>query len=411
MNNYDVIIVGAGVAGLRCAIELEKKALNVLMLEASDRVGGRLKTDSVDGYTLDHGFQVLLTAYSECQSILNYDALELGCYEPGALIWTGETNRFKTLVDPIRRPAKLLQVALSPVGSLGDKLRVASLKNTLSKKSVPAIYEGRESTTLGYLKAREFSDSMIKQFFKPFYAGIFLENELGTTSRMFEFVFKMFGQGYAALPKGGMQSIPAQMVQQLKTTTLQLNERVKALDNCSVTLSAGDIVCAKHLVVATDMSQAAALTKGDVEDRQWNSAQCYYFSAPSSPAPGKLIALNSSGKGSITNLSVPSDINTSYAPDGRALLCVSTDKGVAISTLEDELRSWFGRDADAFTFLKNYEVPHALPRQRPGDLLFGKAPLKNKHGIWICGDHRYASSLQAAMASGRMVGEAIANAK
>jgi protoporphyrinogen oxidase len=365
----------------------------------------------VDGYTLDHGFQVLLTAYSECQSILNYDALELGCYEPGALIWTGETNRFKTLVDPMRRPAKLLQVALSPVGSLGDKLRVVSLKNTLAKKSVPAIYEANESTTLDYLKAREFSYSMIEQFFKPFYAGIFLENELGTTSRMFEFVFKMFGQGYAALPKGGMQSIPAQMVQQLKTTTLQLNERVKALDNCSVTLSAGDIVCAKHLVVATDMSQAAALTKGDVEDRQWNSAQCYYFSAPSSPAPGKLIALNSSGKGSITNLSVPSDINTSYAPDGRALLCVSTDKGVAISTLEDELRSWFGRDADAFTFLKNYEVPHALPRQRPGDLLFGKAPLKNKHGLWICGDHRYASSLQAAMASGRMVGEAIANAK
>ena len=401
----EVVVIGAGIAGLRCAIELQSKGIQTIVLDASDRVGGRMKTDLHDGFRLDRGFQVLLTAYDECSSVLDYDTLKLGAFEPGALVWTG--SRMEKLIDPWRRPRQLLTAALSPVGSFQDKLRVGGLREKLRRKAVSTIYEGEEKSTLEKLKEIGFSTPFIETFFRPFYGGIFLENDLSTGSKMFEFVFKMFGQGYAALPQDGISSIPLQLSKRLNPNTVRTKQRVVKLAPNNITTAEGSRFTAQHIVLATDMNSANKLAKIESLDRDWNGTYCHYYAARNSPLPEPVIALNGSGKGDITNIAVPTDVNRGYASDGESLICVSTSKPVSKDELAPELYSWFGSVSKDFRFLADYSIPHALPRQLPSDNAYGKAELRSPEGHWICGDYRYSSSVQGAMASGRMVGEAV----
>lgn len=404
-TDADVIIVGAGLAGLRCAIELQGQGIRSKIVEGGDRVGGRMRTEVHEGFHLDRGFQVLLTAYEECRSILNYDSLRLGAFEPGALIWTG--SKMEKVIDPWRRPKQLFRAAMSPIGSFRDKLRVGALREKLRRTPTSDIYAGDESTTLAHLKAIGFSEPFIESFFRPFYGGIFLENDLETGHKMFEFVFKMFGQGFAALPHEGMAAIPKQLIAALDSDTIQLNQRVVELNAKEVVLDSGSRQTAPHIVLATDMSSANRLTKAEIPDRGWNDTYCHYYAAPRSPLPEPIIALNGSGSGKITNIAVPTDVNTGYSQTGESLICVSTLKPSRHEDLSEELYSWFGADAHDFRFLKSYATPHALPRQFPGDNAFGKAELRTEAGHWICGDYRYSSSIQGALASGRQVGEAL----
>tara|TARA_B100000900_G_scaffold81101_1_gene65360 strand:+ start:1911 stop:3161 length:1251 start_codon:yes stop_codon:yes gene_type:complete len=401
----EVVVIGAGIAGLRCAIELQSKGIQTIVLDASDRVGGRMKTDFHDGFRLDRGFQVLLTAYDECSSVLDYDTLKLGAFEPGALVWTG--SRMEKLVDPWRRPRQLLTAALSPVGSFQDKLRVGGLREKLRRKAVSAIYEGEEKSTLEKLKEIGFSTPFIETFFRPFYGGIFLENDLSTGSKMFEFVFKMFGQGYAALPQDGISAIPLQLSKRLNPNTVRTKQRVVKLAPNNITTEEGSRFTAQHIVLATDMNSANKLAKNESLDRDWNGTYCHYYAAQNSPLPEPFIALNGSGKGDITNIAVPTDVNRGYASDSESLICVSTSKPVSKDELAPELYSWFGNVSKDFRFLADYSIPHALPRQLPSDNAYGEAELRSPAGHWICGDYRYSSSVQGAMASGRRVGEAV----
>lgn len=405
-QDADAIVIGAGVAGLRCALELQKRGLKPMVLEASNRVGGRIGTDSMEGFQLDHGFQVLLTAYDECQSILDYDALKLGAFEPGALVWTG--SKLEKLIDPWRRPRQLIRSALSPIGSLSDKLKVGGLREKLRRRSVASIYEGDDATTLEYLQTLGFSSDFIETFFRPFYGAIFLENQLETSRKIFQFVFKMFGQGYAALPHDGMEAIPQQLSSHLKPDVVRLSDPVHEIGPDYVLTKDGDRLEAPHIVLATDMETAASLTGGSITDRGWQATQCTYFAAPQSPFSEPIIALNGSRSGSITNIAVPTDVNSGYSRNKESLICVSTSKPVNKNELLEELALWFGKLTTEFRYLADYFVPQALPRQSPGDNAYGKAPLKIESGHWVCGDYRYSSSIQGAMASGRMVAEAIA---
>jgi len=404
-TDAQVIIVGAGLAGLRCAIELQRHDIQAKVFEATDRIGGRVQTELFEGFRLDKGFQVLLTAYDECRSLLNYDSLRLGAFEPGALIWTG--SKMEKVIDPWRRPKQLFRAAMSPIGTLRDKLRVGGLREKLRRTPLSEIYEGNETSTLNRLKEIGFSEAFIESFFRPFYGGIFLEDELETGHKMFEFVFKMFGQGFAALPHDGMDAIPAQMSEQLNPDAIHLNQRVAKLGKNEIVLESGTQHTARHVVLATDMGSASSLIKAEVSDRGWNDTYCHYYAAPRSPLPEPLIALNGSGNGNITNIAVPTDVNPGYSASGESLICVSTSKSVPQQDLTAELYSWFGNATHDFRFLKSYAIPHALPRQSPGDNAYGGASLRTDASVWICGDHRYSSSIQGTLASGRMVGEAL----
>ncbi|MCS6809547.1 MAG: FAD-dependent oxidoreductase, partial [Bacteroidota bacterium] len=210
---HDVIIIGGGLAGLAAAQELSIRNISWLLLESTDRLGGRVATDVVDGFLLDRGFQILLDAYPEARRILDYGELNLRPFFAGARIWLG--SRFTTVANPFIHPRYALQTLISPVGTLSDKFAIITLRSMLLQSSIEDIFDRPERTTLQYFRSFGYSDTILQRFLQPFFSGIFLDNKLETSSRMLEFVFKMFASGRATLPAAGMQRIPRQMAMHL----------------------------------------------------------------------------------------------------------------------------------------------------------------------------------------------------
>ena len=209
MESTDVLIVGAGISGLTAAKLLQQAGRTVKIIEADDDIGGRVRTDYINGFQLDRGFQVLLTAYPEAKAILDYKALDLRYFDPGAILFN--EDGFTEVSDPLRQPSKLWTTITSPAGSLGDKFRMLGLKLQLKGKSISEIFKEEPVKTIEYLKLFGFSEKMVSNFFKPFFGGVFLEDELSTPSTMFAYLFKMFAEGGTVLPARGMGMIPKQL--------------------------------------------------------------------------------------------------------------------------------------------------------------------------------------------------------
>src|SRR4051812_29310481 len=191
----DAVIVGAGLSGLAAACELKEHDLSYQVLEASDAVGGRARTDLLAGFLLDRGFQVLLTSYPEAKRQLDYPSLQLGNFLPGALV--RYQGRFHSVADPWRKPSTAFTTMAAPIGSLLDKLRIAQLRRFVTRTTLPEIMRSPETSTIAFLRDYGFSDAIVERFLRPFFGGIFLERQLETSSRMFQFVYRMFADGVA----------------------------------------------------------------------------------------------------------------------------------------------------------------------------------------------------------------------
>ncbi len=402
-------MVGAGVAGLCCARELMRAGASVLLLEASDAIGGRLRTDEVDGFLLDRGFQVLLTAYPEAKRSLDYRRLRLGVFEPGSLIRTG--GRFHRIVDPARRPFRAIATLLAPVGGLRDKLTVLRFRRKTTAGSLEDLFRRPERTSLEALRAEGFSERMIRSFFRPFLAGIFLEGDLETTSRMLEFVFRMFSTGDAAIPENGMRAIPAQLAEALPDGSVRLGARVESVSSNSVRLATGEEVPARAVVVATEGPEASRLVR--TPPPRSCGTTCLYFDAPEAPVGEPILVLNGEGSGPVNNLCVPSAVSPSYAPKGRALVSASivgvptTGDAALEKAVRDQLRTWFGAAVASWRLVRTYRIRHALPAQPPSWLEPPERPVRLESGIFVCGDFRDQASLQGALTSGRRAAEAV----
>ncbi|HSW38664.1 MAG TPA: FAD-dependent oxidoreductase, partial [Acidobacteriota bacterium] len=205
----DVIIVGAGLAGLSCARRLQTEGFDFRIVEASDRIGGRIKTDAVKGFLLNHGFQVLQTAYPEARRLLDYAALELRAFAPGALFRIG--GRFHVVTDPRRAPRHLFSTLLAPIGTPADRLRMARLSRRLMRMRSAEVLNAPDILTPEFLRKEGFSDLMIKRFFKPFLSGVCLDPEIQVSSRAFRYIFSMFAMGDVSIPAIGMEAIPRQI--------------------------------------------------------------------------------------------------------------------------------------------------------------------------------------------------------
>lgn len=400
------MIVGAGLSGLTCARILHEAGVPVLVVEKSDGVGGRVRTDEIEGFLLDRGFQVFLDAYPVAGKVLDLEALDLKAFEPGALICHGE--QLHRVMDVFRRPKALLKSAFSPVGSLLDKVRVAVLRQKILDLSPEDIFDRPDQPTGSYLRDLGFSKKMIDGFFRSFYGGIFLERDLQTSSRMFEFTFGMFSRGSATVPSKGMGDIPRQLAAGLPEASLKLNCEVSKVDCDSVTLASGEVIEASGVVVATEASVTAELVTGFIyQAPEWRSVTNLYFSAEQSPVGEAIIALDGTGKCLVNNVAVMSDVAPQYAPPGKSLISVSVlglpQQQDLPSLVLKEMRSWFGCGVDAWKHLKTYQIRHALPAQ-PRTEIEGVGEYEE---ILVCGDHAVSASIEGAIISGKAAAERI----
>ena len=410
-KDIDVIVVGAGLAGLCCARELTGRGIPCRVLEASDGVGGRVRTDRHDSFLLDRGFQVLLTAYPEAKHVLDYDALDLRRFQPGALIrYRGGWERIS---DPLRRPQDALKTLSADIGTVGDKLRVARVQERVRRGSLDELFLRPATTTLEALRASGFSDAIIEPFFRPFLGGIFLERELQTTSQMWEFVFRMFGEGYAALPAAGMGAIPEQIASGLPYGTVRLGARVVGVRDDRVELADGTSLPARAVVVATDGVSAQRLL-GHPMVAGAHAVDCLYFAAPEPPIAESVLVLNGDGEGPINNLCVLDQVAPGYAPAGQSLVSVSVVDSGARGDVEAneaavrrQLREWFGDGVAGWRHLRSYHVSFGLPAQPVGLLDPPHRPVQLGPGLFVCGDHRDYGSQNGAMVSGRRAAEAV----
>ena len=392
-------IIGGGISGLIAARVLEEHGLSATIIEASDRLGGRVKTDVVDGYSLDHGFQVLLTAYPAAKKYLDFDALELQEFLPGSAIF--KNGKQKIIGDPLRNLSLLLPTLFSGIGTVNDKLKILALNRRLKKKSIQNIFAEKEQTTHAYLENIGFSEAIITDFFTPFFSGIFLENKLDTSSRMFEFVYKMFGEGNAALPKDGIQAIPKQLFEKLKSTTFIFNTKVKSVENGSFKLESGEAIKSNFTIIATQASGLVSNLKNQAT--LWKSCDTLYFEIAKREIKKPLIGLIAAPNTLINNIFYHTSLQTS-ATATKELLSVTvidkqnlTDRQL-VTEVQKELKELC--NIDSCTFIKQYNIPMALPNLQ--DIQYEMLPSETRltETIFLAGDTQLNGSLNAAMIAG-----------
>ena len=392
-------IIGGGISGLIAARVLEEHGLSATIIEASDRLGGRVKTDVVDGYSLDHGFQVLLTAYPAAKKYLDFDALELQEFLPGSAIF--KNGKQKIIGDPLRNLSLLLPTLFSGIGTVNDKLKILALNRRLKKKSIQNIFAEKEQTTRVYLKNIGFSEAIITNFFIPFFSGIFLENKLETSSRMFEFVYKMFGEGNAALPKDGIQAIPKQLFEKLKSTTIIFNTKVKSVENGSIKLESGETLKSNFTIIATQASGLVSNLKNQAT--QWKSCDTLYFEVAKREIKKPLIGLIAAHNALINNIFYHTSLQTSATATKELLSVTVVDKQnltnkQLVTEVQKELKELC--NIDSCTFIKQYNIPMALPNLQ--DIQYEMLPSETRltETIFLAGDTQLNGSLNAAMIAG-----------
>lgn len=409
-----ILIIGAGAAGLACANYLHRAGRAVVVLEAADAVGGRIRTDvTPEGYRLDRGFQILLTRYPEVQRLIDYGALNLKAFRSGAVTRLPD-GRETTLQNPLQQPSAALSALTSPVGSLTDKLLIAKLARQVTQQTSEDLLARPSTDTLSCLRQYGWSPYIIDTFFRPFFGGIYLDRNLTTASNFFEFVFQQFVTGEAAVPALGIQQIPEQLAARLPAGAVRLNTPVEAVHGLQVRLQNGEILAGSAVVVATDGDSARAFLPQLAHQpaTTWRKTTCTYFAADKSPGHGdRLLRLSSVPDGFAHNIAFLSDVSPDYAPAGKALISVSTqgehdlNEMELVAQLRTELTTWFGADVATWQHLRTYHIEHALPVYVAGQPPYQE--LKLADGLYRCGDWTAYPSLNAALATGRKVAETL----
>ena len=392
-------IIGAGISGLTAASILEKHGYAVTLYEQTGSAGGRVKTDDLNGFRLDYGFQVLLDAYPMAKKYLDFKALQLQPFLPGAVIF--KDGRQNTLGDPLRSPSLLWPTLSSRVGTFSDKIKILLLNLDLKKTDVRAIFEREETSTLTFLRAKGFSDDIITSFFKPFFSGIFLEPDLRTSSRMFQFVYKMFGEGRAVLPQNGIGAIAEQMVSKLTATTIVYNTAVKSIADHTLILSNGETVVGDYTLLATNTTDLVPNLRNQRID--WKGCDTLYFRTPKRVIDKPLIGLIADEGALVNNIFYLTSLGSNWSAKGE-LLCVTVvedhtfEEHILLDKVKEDLERYCG--ITELEFIKRYRIPKGLPDIT--DIRYDMAPSETqlKNTLFLAGDHLLNGSLNAAMMSG-----------
>jgi hypothetical protein len=394
----DVIVIGAGLTGLRAAHRLSQAGLSVLVFERSGAIGGRMSTYQSAGYLIDRGFQVLLTAYPELKQIEGSNRLGCRSFSSGARIRHNGT--FVDFVDPLRHPGELWRVLCSSVGSLSDYVRLLILT-----RSVRRMCSAKGLSTDQGLRTFGFSQRFQDRFLRPFLRGVLLDPLLRADFGLACFYLQMFAVGEAALPESGVQALPNLLADQIGRSHVRLNTTVNSITPDEVTLDNGDSYRARQVICAVDTMSATQL--GSPEQTMHHLASCtLYFSAPRAPFQDPLVVL-SAESGPIATLAVVTNVQPSYAPPGRALIAI-TCIGDAASLPEEtqresvmtQVHSWYGEQVREWSYLTRVALPASLvsrPRMTGGFI--------EVSGILYAGDYLSYPSQNGALAAGRLVAD------
>ena len=408
----DVIVVGAGLAGLCAALRLAEAGVAVEVLEASDDVGGRVRTDVVDGLRLDRGFQLYNPAYPEARRRLDHGALDLRPYLAGVVVTLN--GRQHRLGDPRRQPSWMRASLSAPVGSPLAKARFAALA-LRAAITPPAMLTRQADTSSALALSRAATEGpLLESVLRPFLAGVFGEAELTTSRRFLDLALRSFVRGTPSVPSLGMGQIPRQLAEHLPSRTITFGAEVIEVGPTTVRTTQGT-AWARAVIVATDASTAARLVPGLPEPR-WNSLTTFYHLAGQPPSPLPVLHIDGHRRGPVVNTSVITNVAPSYASNGRHLVsstCVGVHDGpVDERAVRAHLALIYGRDTASWEHVRTDVIARALPAMPPphpvrSPLEFGRDGIDGAEGIVVGGDHRDTSSIQGAMVSGRRAAHAV----
>ena len=411
-SNAPIVVVGAGVAGLRCAALIKQAGLPVVVLEAEYEVGGCLRTKVIDGHILDRGFQVLQTAYPEAQAALDYSRLELVTLEPGASVRLNKA--WYPMVDPWRRPAKAWSTIFNPSGGISDRLALwRLLRSVRSQDGESLLAAPNDQSTRQYLSEFGFSTSFIEHFLRPWLSGIFLEADLATSSNYFRFVLKMLSAGDIAYPRSGIAAIPKQLSEPLGQGEIRLASKAIAWRNHCIHIEGQEPIAARALVLACSPAIANKILEHSPPNSpseaipRFNPTRCIYFAADTPPTDDLRLMLNGDKEGPINHVFIPT--NSFKSQNGQATICVNLVGTKALEENLDEsimqqLEDWFGEQVQNWHLLADTCLPQALPFQPPG--FYAEAANKNlPSDVYQCGQSQESTSLQGALRSGRLTAE------
>lgn len=409
VDDTDVLIVGAGLAGLRCAALLHRAGRDVRVWEASDAIGGRVRTDVIDGFRCDRGFQVLNPAYPELAHATDVSTLRLQPFAAGVAV--RRESGSASWVHPLRSPLKV--PAMLTGGGLGPKDIVAVGRwaaGALRPRRLTAA--GYADTSLRTALDRAGVSGELRRVIDRFLAGVLLEDG-GITSNAFALLLiRMFARGVPALPAEGMQALPHQLAAGLDEA-ITLQRSVTELTRSGAGWRASDGthgIRARHVVVATDAMSAARLA-GVAAPPMHGVVTDWWAADDAPPGPPMLwVDGRSELRGPVLNTAVISAAAPTYAPAGQHLIAASAlmakdGQAPHESVTRAHAADILGADGTRWRLVVRHLVPHALPEQSPP--LSVRRPVRTTDGIWVCGDHRDTASIQGALVSGRRTAEAI----
>lgn len=396
-----VVVVGAGLAGLACARRLADAGVEVTVLEASDAVGGRVRTDAVDGFLLDRGFQIFNTAYPEARRVLDLERLDLRPFAAAATVVTAGARMH--LAHPLREPAHSADLLRAPLAGLRGRTALGRYAAEVTLLPARMLKQRPDVPATEAWRAAGIPDQVVREVLVPFFAGVVLDPSLTTSRRYVDLMMRMFARGRAAVPARGMQQIPEQLAAGLPAGVLRLDCPVRAVRPDGVDTAGADVP-ARAVVVATDGWTAADLLPGRVEAPRACGVTTVYHAAPTWPGASRTLVVDADPASPVINSIVLSEAAPAYAPVGTALVATSMLTPSSGADLLSRLGALHETGTSGWQEVGRYDVPRALPAMPAPHPL--TRPVR-RGGVYVCGDHCDTGSIQGALVSGRRAADAV----